>query len=160
MPETLSAYPSPYYALALTLSLQTGGPVTTLNAAADATAWRFTVDSAVTSTLTPGVYAWAVLATEGGTGNRTTICRGTLTVDPDPATATGDTRSNNARILDAIEATIEGRATKDADAWTIEGRSITRTPIADLIRLKNIYSALVDAERGRSAPFKVRRVTH
>jgi hypothetical protein len=43
--------------------------------------------------------------------------------------------------LDAIEATIEGRASKDQESYSIQGRSLARTPIADLILLRGKYKA-------------------
>jgi hypothetical protein len=44
-------------------------------------------------------------------------------------------------VLDAIEAIIEKRSTKDQDSYSIQGRSLGRTPIADLILLRDRYRA-------------------
>lgn len=49
--------------------------------------------------------------------------------------------------------------TKDAESYTIEGRSIARTPLADLIRLQGVYQRKVAAELNPGAsPFQYRRI--
>lgn len=160
LPGLLADYPPADYAIEITIAPETGGTPEAIEGTPAADAWAFAVPSSKSCGFTPGVHRWALLATETATGDRCTLARGRLTVDPDPEAAAGDARSRAERILAAIDAAIEGRATKDADAFTIEGRSITRTPIADLQRLRNSYRAEVAAERGRSAPFRIRRVTH
>lgn len=52
-----------------------------------------------------------------------------------------DGRSEVKRILDAIESTLEGRATSDQLMYTIAGRSISKIPIPDLIQLRGVYKA-------------------
>ncbi len=71
-----------------------------------------------------------------------------------------DTETTHARrMLNAIEAALEGRASKDTESYTIEGRSLSRTPIPDLLRLRAIYRREVAAEENPSAaPFHMRRV--
>ena len=60
---------------------------------------------------------------------------------------------------------IQNRATKDQESYSIQGRSLARTPIADLIALRSQYKAeLVREERaeriknglGHSGIIKVR----
>lgn len=128
------------------------GPTITGVADAPAGVWRFTAAAGVTAALAPGVYRWAAVAyANGQAGDRITLRTGEITVRPDPLAAT-DARSAPERILAAIEATIEGRAVKDADSYTIEGRSIARTPIADLLRLRAVYQREVAAARGQAGP--------
>ena len=43
------------------------------------------------------------------------------------------------KVLDAINAVLENRATKDQESYTIKGRSLSRTPMADLLTLKSTY---------------------
>jgi len=49
-------------------------------------------------------------------------------------------------VLDAIEAVIENRATLDQESYQIGGRSLKRMPIADLMRLRQLYRAEVAGE--------------
>jgi len=67
------------------------------------------------------------------------------------------------RVLTAIEAVIEGRASKDQEEYTIGTRSLKRTPIKDLLVLRDAYKAEVaheDAQyrlaQGLPNPRKVR----
>ena len=45
------------------------------------------------------------------------------------------------RVIDAIEAVIERRATKDQKSYSIDGRSLERTPIDELLLLRDRYRA-------------------
>ncbi|MCP3940512.1 MAG: hypothetical protein GY710_03405 [Desulfobacteraceae bacterium] len=50
-----------------------------------------------------------------------------------------DGRNHIQKVLDAIEAVIEGRANKDQESYAINNRQLKRTPIADLLKLRNCY---------------------
>ena len=63
------------------------------------------------------------------------------------ATTGYDGRSHAQKTLDAIEAVIEERATKDQQSYTIQGTSIARMPITDLIRFRAIYRNKVKEEK-------------
>lgn len=152
-----SAYPSAAHLLTYAIAPTSGGAVVEIEAEAPGIAVRFTLAAAATAALAPGAYRWALTAGDlADPSIRATVAAGIFEVLPDPL-AGSDTRSQARRILDAIEATIEGRATKDADQYSIEGRSISRTPIADLLRLRNLYSRIVRREAGRS-PITFRKV--
>lgn len=96
----------------------------------------------------PGLYHWAEVLTRAEDGARWTGGTGRVEVLPDPMGAGGDLRTRAERILDAIDARIEGRANADCDAYTIEGRSISRTPLDILLRVRGVYARKVAAERG------------
>lgn len=104
--------------------------------------FTFTLTADDTGTLTAGAYEYFEQLTkaaeiyEGG--------RGTLEVLPDLATQlAGDVRSHARKVLEAIEAVIENRATKDQMAYQIAGRSLSLTPLADLLLLRDRYAAEV-----------------
>jgi len=143
-----AAYPPGDWSLIFALRLEAGGPVQTFAALDVASAYKVTIPAATTAAFAPGRWVWSLVAEHDTDGTRATWARGGLDVTPDPLAATGDTRSDAVRILAAITATIEGRVTKDADSYSIEGRSITRTPMADLLRLRNLYTRIVARERG------------
>ena len=50
-----------------------------------------------------------------------------------------DARSHVQRVLDAIEAVLEKRATLDQEQYRINNRELRRTPIADLLKLRDRY---------------------
>lgn len=54
-------------------------------------------------------------------------------------------------VLAAIEAVIERRATVDQQSYSIEGRSLARMPIDDLLRFRSQYRAEVANEQAARA---------
>jgi hypothetical protein len=158
----LAPWPSsapPAASVDLVLVPEQGGAPATFNGRRFGGEGSIEVPASETAGLAPGVYRWALVVVDAASDFRATLERGRVEVLPDPATTSDDTRSTARRILDAIDATLEGRATKDSDAYTIEGRSITRTPIGDLIRLRKVYlAAVVAEERGGASPITYRRV--
>lgn len=105
--------------------------------------------AALTALVPPGVYLWAEVLTRPADGARWTAGAGRVEVLPDPGASGGDLRSQAERILDAIDARLEGRANADCDAYSIEGRSISRTPLEVLLRVRGVYARRVAAEQGR-----------
>ena len=71
---------------------------------------------------------------------------GTWDIKPKLAVSTADLRSHNQIILDALEATLENRATLDQSSYSIAGRSLSRMDVDDLLRFKAIYSWRVKRE--------------
>jgi hypothetical protein len=57
-----------------------------------------------------------------------------------------DTRTHARKVLDAIEAVIEGRATKDQYEYQIQGRMLRLTPLPDLIKFRQLYKAEMQRE--------------
>lgn len=92
-----------------------------------------------------GRYRWRLSVTDGSA--RHTVEEGWLEVLPNPA-ADGnyDHRTHARRVLDAIEAVIEGRASQDQSSVSIGGRSLARTPIPDLLVLRDKYRAEAQSE--------------
>lgn len=159
--SAFASHPPPYWILRYILRPVAGGSAITIQSTIEADCYALTLTSAQSAAVAVGEYQWSSLAYEDGGNDRAWVASGRLTVLPDPATATGNLRSAAERILEAITATIEGRATKDSDAYSIEGRSITRTPLPDLLRLQVIYERKVIAERNPGAsPFQYRRIKH
>lgn len=112
-----------------------------------------------------GTYHWQAYITRQSDNERVTVDSGTFKVLPDRANSNLDPRNHIKKVLDNIEAVIEGRATKDQESYSIQGRSLSRTPIADLIMLRSQYKAeLVREQRaeriknglGHSGIIKVR----
>lgn len=157
--SAFASHPPPYWTLRYILRPVAGGAAITIQGTAVTDCYTLAAISANTAGFTPGEYEWAALAYEDGGDERAWVTSGRVVIAPDPATTTGSLRSAAERTLAAITATIEGRATKDADAYSIEGRSITRTPMPDLLRLQAIYERKVAFERNpNAAPFQYRRV--
>lgn len=105
---------------------------------------------------------WDVRAVVTTDGKRTTIELGTLRVLPNPMTPIPI--SQNQRILNAINAQIEGRATDGEQQITIGDRSIGLIPIVDLIGFRKTYLGLVTQERNEALAMRgiapPRKVSH
>ncbi|MCP9495892.1 MAG: hypothetical protein MSG64_15695 [Pyrinomonadaceae bacterium MAG19_C2-C3] len=115
--------------------------------------WSGVITSAVTSEMSEGVYYWQLWAENGSVKHQLASGRfpartGLQTI---AETVTVDGRTQNERILDAINATLEGRAVKDVAQYQIGNRALTKIPVTELLNLKKHYGALVarDRRRGR-----------
>lgn len=95
-------------------------------------------------------------------GERFEVYRAPCLLLPDPATITGDLRGHATRTLAAIEALLEGRATKDQQSYKIGDRELARIPVPELISLRDYYvsqaareadAALISS--GRRRPYQV-----
>ncbi len=142
-----SAHPAPDWSVALHLR---GPAAIDIAATAEGSAHRMTATAAETAAWMPGRYWYQLRATDAG-GETCLLEDGHLDILPDllSAGAGFDGRSHAERVLDAIEAVIEGRATQDQQSYTINNRSLSRTPLADLLLLRERYRAQVVQQRAR-----------
>lgn len=84
-----------------------------------------TLAKATTAAYPPGVYTHVAYVDDGT--ERFYIEQGSICIEPDPADmGPTDRRSWAVRVLAAVEATIEGKATSDQASLSIAGRSISR----------------------------------
>ena len=117
-----------------------------IEADADGDNYSIDVSAEDTAAWEAGDYSFQAYVTKDG--ERKTVRSGVMTVKQNFATAdTHDGRSHAKRTLDAIEATIEGRASVDQESYTIMGRQLKRTPMADLLKLRDRYAAIYNAEK-------------
>ena len=123
------------------------------------------VAASVSKNYRSGTYHWQAYITRTADNERVTVDSGTFKVLNDRANSNADPRNHIKIVLDNIEAVIQNRASKDQENYSIQGRSLSRTPIADLIMLRDRYKAeLVREERaeriknglGHSGIIKVR----
>lgn len=110
----------------------------------DGTTLTVTAATNATAAWAPGSYQWVLFAVKSG--ERIRLASGWLQVEPDITASDYDGRTHTKRVLDSIEAVIEQRATKDQEAYSIAGRSLSRTPIEDLVKLRDKYRQLYQQE--------------
>jgi hypothetical protein len=155
--SSLADFPAPtwsavWYFENATDRFQVDGAASGSNHAAAAT-------TSTTGGLKAGDYHWTLVVTAGT--QRVTLAQGWTRVLPDPSAAgRSDHRSHARKVLAAIEAVLEGRASVDQAAVTINGRTLTRTPLPDLMALADRYRTLVaneDAADRASAGLPSRR---
>lgn len=120
-------------------------------ATASGSDYSFNINAETTSDKKPGRYKWWVRVTDGTV--YATVEEGWIDIKPNPATpGQRDLRSFARRALDAIEATLENRATSDQLSMAINGRTLSRIPIPDLITLRNqLRQEVRTQEKGASA---------
>jgi hypothetical protein len=149
MRESVSGYPSNAgWELYHNLVPQTGtGTSISLVATGTNSDHNTYYQNSVTRTWPAGDYSWFSWVGQATTA-RVSIGSGYLTIHPDPVgmTTPSDNRSHARKVLDAIEATIEGRATHDMAQYMIQGRQVTLLGPEQLIRWRGYYQTLVQAE--------------
>lgn len=99
------------------------------------------IDEATTAAYTAGEYRYRARVTNGT--DVFTVETGRVEVVADYVTATGglDDREHVKKVLDALEATILGKASKDQSSYSIANRSISRMSPNELIEWRNTYKA-------------------
>lgn len=108
----------------------------TITAAASGADHLATVSAATTGAYVAGTYDWRARVTKAG--EVYTVGTGRITV-PVSFGAAADARTQARRTLEAIEATLEGRATSATAEYEIAGRKIRFIPLADLLVLRDRY---------------------
>jgi hypothetical protein len=146
---SLDCYPaSAGWALSAALR---GPAVINITATVEDDKHKLTADAATTAAWAPGRYSYIVRATKDG--KVYAVETGVLEILPDlnAQTAGYDGRTHAERTLEAIEAVIEQRATMDQERYRINNRELYRTPIADLMKLRDLYRSEVQREqKGRT----------
>jgi hypothetical protein len=134
----------------LTYTLLNATTKITITAAADGADHLVTLAIATTAAYTAGEYTWQAYATKAATSQRYKVDEGTMEVEANfAALSTLDARTHVKKVLDAIEAVIENRATLDQEEYSIQGRSLRRTPMEDLLTLHKRYKRLYAEEQNR-----------
>ncbi len=145
--DDLGIYPAPTWTLRYQFTNAAAN--FTFDAAADGSAFLVTRPVAETTTRAAGTYSWAARVTDGTSTYE--VGRGTLVVLP--SLSSGDARSHARKVLDAIEAVIEGRASRSDLSYTVSVggsmRMLTTLKPDELASFRNQYRAEVRAEEER-----------
>lgn len=126
--------------------------------------FSFSIAAATSAGYKPGRYQWRLRVTDGSV--TLTIESGWLNVLANPAsTGKRDVRSWARRTLEAVEATLERKATADQLSMEIDGRHISRIPLAELKKFREeLRSEIRDEDqasksgRGRNVNARLIRV--
>lgn len=120
----------------------TGGGASEIKLAAtesDPTYYLFTVDSVTSADFDPGYYHWQLEITETASGNRIVVDVGTFTALADLDVNNTDPRTHAEIMVDKIESVLQGRADSDVSSYSIQGRSLSKMSITDLLEWRNYY---------------------
>ncbi len=150
--EDLTDYPASVWTLKY--YLKNAAQHIEITASADGNNHSVTVSAASSGAYVKGIYSWVAYAEKGTSPNieRHEVDAGTMEILPSFANSTAyDNRSHVKKVLDAIEAAVEGRATRTDLSYTINGRSIQHMNPAELIKwhshYKQLYQQELSAER-------------
>lgn len=157
---TSTALPAPDWSALLLLR---GPGAIDVSATPDVSQHLFRVNAEDTALWVAGVYGWSIRAQRGD--DVVEVGNGQTTIEGDfAASAPGaDLRSHAQKVLAALDAVIENRATLDQQKYTINNRELWRTPLPELLAFRNQYRAQVRAElaraRGNTSLFRQHKVT-
>ena len=163
----LTDYAVATYALTYSLRLEgTGSTEIQITASESGTEYRVEVASATTAGYTAGWYQWQEYITRTSDSERITLSSGRVEVVTNRDAATTDPRSHAAKVLAAIEAVLEGTASKELASYSVDGVAIQRRSTEELMRMRESYRYEVAEEqadqlisRGLKAPGRKVRVT-
>jgi len=110
-----------------------------VTATENASYYLFSISSSTSSAFTVGKYFWQLEVTETASGNRIVVDRGETEIIPDLDVNAADPRSHAEIMVDKIQALLEGRADRDVSSYSIQGRSIAKMNIADLLQWRDYY---------------------
>lgn len=105
-------------------------------------------DKTVTVSWIVGRYQWFVYALNGN--DRETTAEGFVEVTPNLGGTTGDIRSHARRMLDIIEALLEGRASTDILSSQIDNTHFTRMGFRDITEAHSYYTSQVRLEEAKA----------
>ena len=113
------------------------------------TEYTFTLDNSNTAGYTAGDYFWVLKVLQTSDSETLVIDSGKITVKDNFFATTGDTRSHPKVMLDKIESILEGRADADVSSYSIQGRSLSKISIAELLQWRDYYKAEYQKEVAR-----------
>lgn len=107
------------------------------------------IASATTAAYATGDFHWYAFITRSSDSERIAVDNGYAKVELNFADTNADHRSHAKKVLDAIEAVLENRASQDQMSYSIAGRSLARMSIDDLMTFRNRYRAEYNEELKR-----------
>jgi hypothetical protein len=113
--------------------------------------YLFQAASATTAAFEVGDYHWQLEVTQTSSGNRIVVETGEFEVFADLDNSGADPRSHAEIMLDKIEGLLVGRADKDVSSYSIQGRSISKMSISDLLLWRDYYRKEVVKEKRDNA---------
>ena len=119
----------------------TGSTEIEITASASGDDYLVQVNSLTTASYVAGTYQWQAYITRNSDSQRLTIDQGSWEVVANRDAATTDPRSHPRIMVEKIESILEGRAGADVNSYSINGRSLTKIPIPELMEFRSKYKA-------------------
>lgn len=150
--DTLSDYlATDGWTLKYRFTPRSAGTAIVLSASAEGDSFRTTATSTTAASWAAGDYSFAKWVERGD--ERATLETGNFSILPDPAeiAAGTDTRSHLEKTIAAIEAMLEGKATKDVQQYTIGDRQLQHIPLNELLVWRDKYKTQLAGEKKSSS---------
>lgn len=145
--DLASDYPPAAYALKYTARLKGGAnPEIKIDAVEEGGTFIVRLANTVTIGFIPGDYYWQAEIVRDSDDAAVIVGAGTWSIIPNLDRAGADPRSHAQIMLDKIEGLLEGRADKDVTSYAIQGRSISKMSVADLLDWRDYYRREVALE--------------
>ena len=145
-------YPTSLYDLIYTARLRGGlNREISITAVDSGGAYLASMSSAVTAAQVAGDYFWQAEIKRKSDNAKVLVGTGEWKILPDLNQTGADPRSHAEIMVDKIQSLLEGRADKDVTSYSIQGRSISKMSIADLLQWRDYYRKEVAQERRDNA---------
>lgn len=109
-----------------------------------------TLTNAATAAAVPGDYYWQAEIERKSDNARILVATGQWKLLPDLDQTGADPRSHAEIMLDKIQSLLEGRADKDVTSYSINGRSIAKMSVTDLLSWRDYYKREANLERRKA----------
>lgn len=148
-------YPNDEYTATYIARITGGGSnEITLTGTAYGVDYLFSVSSTVSVDFAVGYYHWQLEMVRNSDSERIVVDRGTFTAIPDLDVNQSDPRTHAEIMVDKIEARLESRADVDVSNYSINGRSLVKMSIDELLKWRDYYRAELTMEKRKE---RVRR---
>jgi|TARA_Y100000289_G_scaffold11398_1_gene10523 hypothetical protein len=142
--DLANTYPIGSYALTYEFHEDSGGGGShkfTITATEAEDTYFIEVASSTTASYTDGDFIWNAFITRSSDSQRIRVDTGRTTVVKNLANTNADLRSHAKKVLDAVQAVLENRASVDQASFSIAGRSLSRMSIDELLSFRDKYKA-------------------
>lgn len=144
----VESYPVATHSAEWVARLKAGGTEEIKVSASEAsTYYLFSIASTASALFTPGDYHWQLEITETSSGNRIVVDRGDITIIADLDVNGSDIRTHAQIMVDKLQSLLEGRADQDITSYSIQGRSISKMAITELLQWRDYYKKEAAADQ-------------
>lgn len=147
--DLVSDYPTNQYTLNYIGRIAQGGSEINITATGQTDHYLIQVASTATANYSAGIYHWQAEIVRNSDSARHVISRGHSIVIPDLDVNNADPRSHAEVMLSKIESLLSGKADSDVSNYSIQGRSLTKMSLAELMEAREAYDGLVKAEKAK-----------
>lgn len=109
--------------------------------------YLFTADSETSADFVAGYYHWQLEILRNSDNNRIVVDRGAFTAIVDLDVGGADPRTHAEIMLTKIESLLEGKADSDVANYSIQGRSLTKFGLSELLEWRDYYRSEVSRQK-------------